>query len=117
MTVQEFAENHRLNCRLDGCGDRIIPGRYGHIGDGYNDGKLGMFLSFQTIRKYNAVRGKLLAAGFVSRQNADTEGVLIFDAENREQARFAQRAAGIKTKRVYTPEQLAKMTERLKKQA
>lgn len=31
MTIDKFAEQFRLKIRLDECGDKIIPGRRGHL--------------------------------------------------------------------------------------
>jgi len=109
ISIQEFAEKNRLKYRLDGCGDRIVFGRCGHIGDGYKDGKLGVFVSLPTRRRWNFVRRKLLAPGFVIRQDADTEGVALFDPEDKKQVRLAQSVARIKTRRKPTPEQVAQL--------
>jgi hypothetical protein len=39
MSLQQIADDYRVPVRLDGCGDRIIPGANGHL---YVDGKAAM---------------------------------------------------------------------------
>jgi hypothetical protein len=42
MKIEQFAEQHRVKVRRDEGNEVIIPGKVGHIGDGYNDGVLGV---------------------------------------------------------------------------
>lgn len=52
--IKEFAEHHHLRVKRDECGDSIIPGTHGHIGDGYGDSKLVGGLRFALLAKRGA---------------------------------------------------------------
>jgi hypothetical protein len=105
--IKEFADSSHLKVKHDECGDPIIIGITGHIGEGYNGEILGLYVDGKTPRKWNAVRRSVDAAGMTIRQNGDSDGVLTFDPANSEQARLAIRAARIRTRRIPSPAQLA----------
>jgi hypothetical protein len=117
MTIQEFGEQNRVRVRRDSCGDDIIPGRprnatrqedRRHIFQ--YDGKLfGVCLLLSSARAFgNAVR-RLLPVGFIPGQTGDTEGVMLFDPANPEQAKAAIREAGIRIRVPASPERLAQL--------
>jgi hypothetical protein len=60
MTVESFAHTWRLKIRLDGCGDKIIPGKRGHLY--FDDGALCLMVTdgAPAIRsRWQALGGKL----------------------------------------------------------
>lgn len=103
--IQAFAEKHRLRTRLDGCGEKIVPGKKRsrdlpdrveydfHIYE-HGPGRFGVCLLLPTRRRWTAAKRKLTAAGFIIRQNAETEGTALFDPENAQQAKVAVRLVG-----------------------
>jgi hypothetical protein len=108
-TIQHFAELHRVKTKRDECGDTIIPGKTGHIADGFVAG-FGICAMESTRKRWGNVRRKLETAGFLVRQDADTEGVATFDPANKQQARLALRLIRVKTRRQMvapSPAQLA----------
>lgn len=116
MTIKTFAESYRVRTRQDSCGDVIIPGkRYAtdmpdrieyrsHVYD-HDDGEhFGVCLTFTSARKWGSVRRKLEAAGFTIRQNGDTEGIGLFNPQDKAQSRLALKLAGVRTRRELSPE-------------
>ncbi|SRR5260370_31184613 len=100
MTIQEFASKHSVAAQKDGCGDLVIPGwQYAkgrrrveyqaHIFDGFKDGRFGLYLGFETAREWNGTKEKLLAFGFTLKQDGHTDGTLLFDPTNENQASLA----------------------------
>jgi len=107
ISLECFAETHRLSLKKDGCGDHIIPGASGQIFDGYADGRLGVYLNGETPKAWTYARRKMEQAGMTIRQNGDTDGVAVFDPANGEQARAAIRITGARIRRIPSPAQLA----------
>ena len=85
-----------------------------HIFEGYADGRFGVCLMLATKARWTNARKRLEAAGFIIRQDGDTEGIATFDPTNGKQARLALKVTGARIKRAVTPEQRAAMTERLR---
>lgn len=106
MDISTFAQANRLKVKLDACRFFIIPGRRGHIYEGFDNG-LGVYLDYPTARTYNFAAKLLLASGLVQRQDAECEGCFVFDPANSTQVRAAIRYAKVKPKREMSPEQLA----------
>jgi hypothetical protein len=113
-TLEDFAVNHRLRTRKDGCGDYVIPGENQHQIFDNGDGRLGVLLMFDTVGKWNNRRKLMTAAGFESRQDAETEGTCLFDPTDRAQAKLAIKLTGARAKRVLSPEKAKALAERLK---
>jgi hypothetical protein len=65
-----------------------------------------------TRKRWGNIRRKLEAAGFVVRQDADTEGVATFDPANKQQARLALRSVRVKTRRQMACPSLAQLAVR-----
>src|SRR5271157_2821810 len=110
MNVKEFAEKYRVRLKKDECGDAVVPGKdhtgergefsvslrrprrkhslyfQSHIFDGYANDQLGVYLAFESKKKWGNARRKMEAAGFVIRQDGDTEGIAMFDPANHRQA-------------------------------
>jgi hypothetical protein len=113
MTIQEFATSYQLKLRQDSCGDPIIPGKprkafrqedKHHI---YADGdRLGLCLMHKSVKAFHNAQKRLVEAGFVPNQLADSEGTFLFDSNDSNQARVAIREAGCKEKRKMSPRQI-----------
>ncbi len=58
MNIDTFAEKHQLRIRLDQCGDKIIPGKRGHLY--IAGGELGLMVTDGTVA--NSSRWKELGA-------------------------------------------------------
>jgi hypothetical protein len=111
MTIKEFADQYRVKTRRDSCNEEIIPGKprkanqvedRSHVYDHGDGSQFGVCLLFQTARKWELVKRRLLVAGFTLWQDGDIEGALLFDPTNPEQSRAALKEAGIKFRRVLT---------------
>ncbi|MFZ0232410.1 MAG: hypothetical protein WA306_09345 [Candidatus Acidiferrales bacterium] len=111
MELTTFAGHHRFKVRQDACGDQIVPGRQGHIFEGYTSG-LGVCVQFETPKKWTFAKKAMLAAGLQIRQDGDTEGIAVFNPEDKIQARAAIKFAGVKPKRQISPEQKAVLVTR-----
>ena len=119
MSIDKFAESHRLKVTREDCLDGIpcyvIKGRLGQIYE-YGDGVLGvLFMPDEKnahhqrsyARKWGVVRDACVAVGMNVVQQGDAEGALTFDPRDKAQVRQAIKAARIKTRREASPAQLA----------
>lgn len=142
MTLVEFAEQYRVRTRQDECGETIIPGKmwkvqpksnfagpnrlwqYGNQIYEHGNGQFGLLLMFPVDNgkeiggsgksaKWVNAQKKLIAAGFTIRQKGDAEGTALFNPEDKAQARFALKLAGIKTRRQLSPERRAALASQL----
>ena len=104
--VSHFAEMYRVRTRRDDCGELVIPGSRGHVYE-HDAGHLGVMLLFSTARRWNFMKRKLMNAGFRLKQNATTEGSLLFDPTNDEQARLALSLVRARFRRKVSQKQLA----------
>lgn len=98
MSIEEFAEMHRVRVRRDGCGDAIIPGKRfapsldadtkrlgkglrpeyaSHIYDN-GDGRFGICLMFDSPKKWGNAKRKAEAAGFIIKLDCTSKGVRPF---------------------------------------
>lgn len=114
LNIKDFAEHHRLKARRDADDATIIPGKHGHLFDGFANGLLGMVFirpGIQHGRMWQSVKRRALAVGMVLKQDGDAEGVLAFDGSNAEQARLAISLTRVRVKRLLTPEQLQHLVE------
>jgi hypothetical protein len=110
MNIEEFAKRYRVRTVRDRCGDLIVSGKNGRVGDGYERDVLGVYVSAKSARKWSSVRRKLVSVGMRVKQNGDVDGVLLFDPDNHLQSRLALKAAGILSTRkapVPSPAQIA----------
>jgi hypothetical protein len=105
MDIREFAERQRLSTQRDDCGDVVIHGKAGSISEAAG-GRLSLMLLFDSPRKWSTTRRKLQAAGFVIRQDGETEGVLTFDPKDRKQSGLALKIGGIRKPRVLSAAQM-----------
>jgi len=76
-----------------------------HIYD-HGDGKLfGLLLLLRTKQQWTYAKKQLVAAGFIIKQNAETEGTALFNPEDAAQVRLAFKLARINPKRVMSEAQ------------
>ncbi len=113
MTIQQFAEKHRLKITRDTCGDAIIQGRLykdANISE-HDAGKLCMCWLTKESRtaKFNSVKRECLVAGMTIAQEGDNEAIFLFEPQNDAQAKLAIKSIRAKVKRVLSPEALAKL--------
>ncbi len=110
MTIEQFAQKHHARTR-DESGETYIPGtpwpdgRYGHQIYEHGNGRLALLLMFPVdggskSAKWVNARKKLLNAGFTIKQDGDAEGVMLFNPEDKTQARLALKLAGIRTRQL-----------------
>lgn len=105
MNVKEFATKMRLRVKRDEGGERIIPGKRGHIYEHSISLSGILFMPDKTRLWVNAKR-KLRAAGITIRQDGDEEGIALFDPLNQEHVRLALKVLGMKPRRVASVAQL-----------
>jgi hypothetical protein len=128
LGLGEFATRYRLKTSMDECGETVIWGKHGQVYE-WGPGRLGaMYIPDEacrhrgkpkpaklSARKWGNARRALQKGGFELIQNGDWEGMLLFDAENVDQASLAIRILRIKRRRKLSPEQAAKAAETLRK--
>src|SRR5437868_4643956 len=107
---------YRVATRRDVDGTDIIGGKLGHI---YEHSDQQLALLFMPLapraRLWRLTKAKGTAAGMSLRQNAESEGTLLFDGGSPEQARLAISLVRARPKRVLTDEQRSALSERLSK--
>jgi hypothetical protein len=116
MNLRTFAATHRLHTNRDVDGTDIIAGKHGHIYE-HSDTQLGLLFMPPAARArlWSATKAKATTAGIIVRQNADSEGTLLFDCHNPVQARLAVSLVRVRPRRVLTDEQRLALSERLSK--
>jgi hypothetical protein len=106
-----------LKTRVGSCGEKIIEGRQGQIYE-YDDDTLGVMFAPASKtdpfgrwcpKIWNRLRNLGKALGMDCRQDGDSEGCLLFDGNNRAQVKLALQIAKVRTKRVLSPEQRARL--------
>ena len=102
-TLTRFAEERRLKLRRDQGGEKVLFGKHGEIYE-HTDGLLGILImpTNGQVRLWANARRRFEAAGCQIWQDGDTEGIALFDPQERAQARLAIRLAGIKRRRRQT---------------
>ncbi|HEY4932682.1 MAG TPA: hypothetical protein VII23_14030 [Terriglobales bacterium] len=105
IDIQRFADNHRLKTRFDDDLTKIIPGKLGNLFE-YDGELLGVMVMPNPPRRnyWGYVRASLIEAGFQVVQDGDGEGSATFNPANAKQVRLAVSAAGIKRRRILSPE-------------
>jgi hypothetical protein len=114
--LRTFAEKYRLYTKLDTDGTTIVAGKLGHIYE-HSEGQLALLFMPTTprARLWSATKTKGTAVGMVVRQNAESEGTLLFDANSAEQARLAVSFVRARPRRILTEEQRSALSARLSK--
>lgn len=79
--IREFAEQHKLRIRLDGCRDPIISGRFGHFYE-HSSSQMGLCIENPAIkpfgiRKMRSKMRQIEALGLQKRQEGDSEGTFL----------------------------------------
>jgi hypothetical protein len=120
MTIKDFAAQHKVRIKLDEDGEAIVMAKHGQIYD-YGSGRFGVMFLFSSAGKWNNRRKACEAAALASPaeaqrgmeviQDGDTEGTLLFDPENRDQAKLAIRLVGAYRKRQLSLEQRQALIE------
>lgn len=110
MTIEDFAAKHKIRIKRDEEGETIVAAKHGQI-YGYSRHKFGALFLMRTERQWNKRRRECEAVGMETIQDGDCEGTLLFDPENRDQARTAIRAVGAYRKRQLSPEQQKALIE------
>jgi hypothetical protein len=113
MTIKEFAAKFKLRTKRDEDGEDIVLAKLGQI-YAYSDTQFGVMFLTKSARLWNSRRQECEAAGMPCTQDGDTEGTLLFDPENKDQAKVAIRAVGARRKKELSPELRAQMAARLK---
>jgi len=115
MDIQAFAERYRLKT---GPG-KTVEGRTGQIYE-YGENRLGVMFAPPSQadkcgkwcpRTWNKFREAGRALGMIVQQNGDSEGCLLFDPCNREQAKLAIKIAAARPKRQVSARQLANLAK------
>jgi hypothetical protein len=115
MKVEELAEHHRLRIAKDSCGEEFVPCVFGQI---YHHGgkQFGALVinekpARSTTQAWNRIGKALRAGGFALHQNGGSEGSLLFDSQNEEQAKLAIRMMRARKRRqvTVTPEMLSQL--------
>jgi hypothetical protein len=116
VALKDFVEKYRLHTKLDADGTTVIAGKLGHIYE-HSDSQLGLLFmpTKPRARLWSTTKAKGAAVGMTVRQNAESEGTLLFDADEPVQARLAIRLVRARPKRVLTEEQRSALSERLSK--
>src|SRR5208282_4857284 len=88
---------------VDKCGEEIIPGKLGHVFD-CGDGQFGIVLEDtpsgpSRARLLLSRKKAALEAGFLPKQQGECESVLVFDPQDRKQAKLAAKLVKAKKKR------------------
>ncbi len=124
--IEQFAETYRVRVKRDSCREPIIPGKLhakdmpasteyrSHVYE-HSDGNFGVFLMYESKRRWGSAKRKLVAAGFEVRQDGDAEGTALFDPTNAVQARVALKLARIRLRSELPPEQRRTLLSRLAK--
>lgn len=95
MELQEFADRNRLRTKLDPCGDKIIPGKLGHLYE--HDGALGVCLiaykakNMPSVALMRSRQRKIEALKPKIKQRADGEGISTFELETASQTALIAR--------------------------
>jgi hypothetical protein len=115
-----------LTIASDSCGDPTIPGRLekepniSEFNDVRNADSLAMCWLTDGNKPartglWNRTKVRSLAAGMISHQDGDAEGILTFNPADPAQAKLAIRSVKAKAKRGMTPERRAALSEALVK--
>jgi len=108
VTVEVFAEQHKLRLRRDECGEQFIPCRRGQIFDN-GDGRLGVMILNDSPRGWGNARRAVEAAHFDITQNGEEEGTALFNPADRRQVKVAFNLAKPYRRKKLSEETLAKL--------
>ncbi len=110
MSIKRLEEQYRLRTKLDECGDKIIPGRRGHLY--LDDGKLCLMAVDTRVRvrsAWEALGGKLQLGDISRPENGRRVQDVLISGIPEENLRAAMKLAGVFARRIPTPEQVAQL--------
>lgn len=112
MNIESFSEKYCVKIRKDADGTLVVPGKLGHIYE-HSAEKLGVLFmpSAPRARLWSLVKAQGTSAGMAVRQNGESEGTLLFDPANAEQARLALKLVRGRAKRVMSAAQSQALAE------
>jgi len=121
MNLETFAEKYGLRTKRDRDGLPTVPGRLGHVYEGFPQGLGACFLpptpkdhwGKWTPKAWGNFRRAGLAVGMTVLQNGDSEGCLMFDPANPEHVTIVRKALGLKVRRRMSEERRAQAIETL----
>ena len=115
--LHTFASHQRLKVKLDACGDPIIPGRHGEIGE-YGDGRFIACFYGMGPAPFSRVRAsrirRTLALGvaeLMSGSEGNDEATFVFDDANSRASEWFIEALGIRRRRIVSPETTARLRQ------
>lgn len=114
MTVKEFAVKHKVRIKHAEEGEVIVMAKHGQIYD-YGAGRFGVMFMLEGSRAWNGRRQECERVGMRLVQDGDTEGTLLFDPEDKNQAKTVIRLVGARQKRQLSPEHRKAAVERLER--
>ncbi len=85
MNLEEFAEKYKVRIKSDGCRDKVIPGKFGHVYT-HSPSVLGVCLEWpiaskQGVRSQRFKMRQLGGVGLLKRQEGDGEGTWLIPSE------------------------------------
>ena len=112
MTIESFADEHKLRLRRDDCGEQFILCRRGQIFD-HGDGRLGVMILNDSPRGWGNARRSMEAAHFEMTQDGEEEGTGLFHPLDRQQVKVAFKVAQPYRRKKLSEETLAKLRQQV----
>jgi hypothetical protein len=113
--IGQFARLHRLNWRLDDCGDPIISGKHGEVGE-HGDGRLDACFHGEGPEPFSRLRANRIRQALqhsigerITGTAGADEALFAFDPSNENHLAWFIRALGIKRKRRVTLQTLERL--------
>ena len=117
LEIKKLAHDRRLRIRRDGCGDPIIPGPHGEIGE-HGHGLLNACFHGKGAEAFSRLRAqrirRTLAGGFgtlVSGCDGADEALFAFSRADAKAVEWFIRALGIRRRRSVGPEVAARLRQ------
>lgn len=112
MTVETFAEQHKLRLRRDECGEQFILCRLEQIFD-HGDSRFGVMVLNDSPRGWGNARRSMEAAHFQIIQDGEDEGTALFNPADRQQVKMAFKVAKPCRRKKLSEETLAKLCQQI----
>jgi hypothetical protein len=115
VTIDKFAEQHRLRVRLDECGDKIIPGKRGHLY--IAGGELCLMVTDGTVAKSSRWKDLAARSLWLGDISPNAKGVRVQDVKVEgipwENWAQAVKLAKVRQRRVLSESQLELARQRI----